>query len=112
MDTWAAAGCPTAGTRLLAPGEIDERYRVLDIRQDPEFSAGHLPGAMHVELGSLAQTAARLPAAPTLLMCGHGERAAGAASLLERAGHHDLAVLRGGPGDWADATGRRLVSGQ
>jgi hydroxyacylglutathione hydrolase len=108
-DTWAAAGHPTAGTRLLGPAEIDERHRVLDVRQDAEFTAGHLPGAVHVELGSLAQTAAALPDAPTVVMCGHGERAAGAASLLERAGHRDVAVLEGGPDDWSDATGRDLV---
>jgi 3-mercaptopyruvate sulfurtransferase SseA len=39
------------------------------------------------------------------------ERAAGAVSLLERAGHRDLAVLDGGPGDWVDATGHPLVTG-
>jgi rhodanese-related sulfurtransferase len=42
-------------------------------------------------------------------MCGHGERAAGAASLLERAGHRDVAVLEGGPDDWSAVTGRDLV---
>ncbi|MFC8275581.1 hypothetical protein ACFUJR_24205 [Streptomyces sp. NPDC057271] len=31
-----------------------------------------------------------------------------AASLLQRAGHKDLAVLDGGPADWSKATGRRL----
>jgi len=41
-------------------------------------------------------------------MCGHGERAATAASVLERAGHVGVAILQGGPADWADATGRRL----
>ncbi len=44
-------------------------------------------------------------------MCGHGERAMGAASLLEAAGHHDLTVYDGGPHDWVDATGGRLESG-
>jgi rhodanese-related sulfurtransferase len=39
-------------------------------------------------------------------MCGHGERAASGASMLERAGRIDVAVLPGGPGDWAAATGR------
>ena len=73
-----------------------------------EFQAGHLPGAVHVELGTLAAAADRLPDTPTVVMCGHGERAAGAASLLERAGHHDVAVLIGGPDDWAAATGRTL----
>jgi hydroxyacylglutathione hydrolase len=41
-------------------------------------------------------------------MCGHGERAATAASVLERAGHTSVAILPGGPPDWAQATGRRL----
>ena len=46
-----------------------------------------------------------------MVMCGHGERAMGAASLLEAAGHHDLVVLDGGPQDWAQATGDRLATG-
>jgi rhodanese-related sulfurtransferase len=44
-------------------------------------------------------------------MCGHGERAATAASLLERAGRHDVAVVAGGPDDWREATGDDLQSG-
>jgi hydroxyacylglutathione hydrolase len=66
---------------------------------------------VHVELGSLAHITAALTDVPTLVMCGHGERAAGAASLLERAGHHDLTVLAGGPDDWSHATGGDLVRG-
>lgn len=111
MDAWSAAGLPTAGVRLVHGAEIDPHRRVLDVRQDAEFVAGHIPGARHVELGALARTAADLPDEPTVVTCGHGERAAGAASLLERTGHHDLAVLVGGPGDWAEATGRRLETG-
>jgi glyoxylase-like metal-dependent hydrolase (beta-lactamase superfamily II)/rhodanese-related sulfurtransferase len=110
-DAWAAAGLPTAGIRLLGPAEIDQQHRVLDVRQEAEFTAGHLPGAMHVELGSLAHITAALTDVSTVVMCGHGERAAGAASLLERAGHHDLAVLEGGPDDWSHATGGDLVRG-
>jgi hydroxyacylglutathione hydrolase len=44
-------------------------------------------------------------------MCGHGERAATAASVLERAGHTTLAVLPGGPPEWAAATGLVLDTG-
>ena len=42
-------------------------------------------------------------------MCGHGERAMTAASLLARAGHHDLRVALGGPKDWRRATGQALA---
>jgi hydroxyacylglutathione hydrolase len=45
---------------------------------------------------------------PVVLMCGHGERATTAASVLERPGHSAVAVLTGGPPDWAEATGGRL----
>jgi hydroxyacylglutathione hydrolase len=34
-----------------------------------------------------------------------------AASLLQRAGHQGLAVLAGGAGDWAAATGQSLEEG-
>jgi glyoxylase-like metal-dependent hydrolase (beta-lactamase superfamily II)/rhodanese-related sulfurtransferase len=110
IPAWAAAGQPTAATELVTPEAIQDR-RVIDVRQRGEFRGGHLPGVTHIELGALAATAERLPAYHTVLMCGHGERAAGAASLLERAGHHDLAILVGGPDDWAAATGRGLTTG-
>jgi glyoxylase-like metal-dependent hydrolase (beta-lactamase superfamily II)/rhodanese-related sulfurtransferase len=110
MDAWTAAGQPTASTELVAPDQVGDR-RVLDIRQLPEFTGGHLPGALHIELGAITAAEDQLPAAPTVVMCGHGERAAGAASLLERAGYRDLAVLVGGPDDWAQVTGRDLETG-
>jgi hydroxyacylglutathione hydrolase len=45
------------------------------------------------------------------MMCGHGERAMTAASLLERGGHADVRVLAGGPDDWSSATGQPLEVG-
>ncbi|MCP2242471.1 Glyoxylase, beta-lactamase superfamily II [Lentzea aerocolonigenes] len=110
MDAWAAAELPTATTRLVGPDQVSGP--VLDIRQEPEFASGHLPGAQHVELGDLPNRVDEVPQEPLIVMCGHGERAMGAASLLEQAGHRDVAVLTGGPQDWADATGGRLESGR
>lgn len=109
IDAWAAAGLPITRTELVTADRLAGR-KVLDVRQRPEFTSGHVPEARHVELGALPATAAELPDAPTVVMCGHGERAAGAASVLERTGHHDVAVLTGGPDDWARATGRPLES--
>jgi glyoxylase-like metal-dependent hydrolase (beta-lactamase superfamily II) len=110
MAAWTAAGHDTSTIPLIRAERIEGR-RVLDIRQRPEYRDGHLPGAMHVELGDIAHRAAEVPDEPTVVMCGHGERAMGAASLLEAAGHHDLAVLNGGPQDWATATGGDLQAG-
>ncbi len=52
-----------------------------------------------------------LPPGPLVVMCGHGERAMGAASLLERAGRSDVAVLLGGPEEWSAAAGTPLQTG-
>lgn len=108
LDAWAADRRPVTTTPLVVPADLDPG-RVLDVRQAAEFAAGHVPGAMHVELGSLAG-AADVPAG-AVVMCGHGERAMSAASLLERLGRTDLAVLAGGPDDWSAATGRPLEQG-
>lgn len=104
---WVAAGEPTTTIPLVAAASLAGE-RVLDIRQDSEFATGHVPGADHVELGELAFRTGDVPADPTVVMCGHGERAMGAASLLARAGHRDVSVMAGGPQDWAEATGTPL----
>jgi len=110
MVAWTSAGHEARQIGLLQPKDLDGR-RVLDIRQRSEYLNGHLPGAIHVELGDIPEQADDLSDEPTVVMCGHGERAMGAASLLERAGHHDVVVLDGGPGDWAEVTGGKLETG-
>jgi hydroxyacylglutathione hydrolase len=112
MAAWRAAGGPTENTELLTAADAgDANGRgVLDVRQDSEYAAGHVPRSVHIELGDLPGQAQAAPGRP-LVMCGHGERAMTAASLLERAGHRGLAVLAGGPEDWAAASGLPLQEG-
>lgn len=89
-----------------------EGVHVLDVRQQAEFDAGHVLGAQHIELGALADRINEVPHRPTVVMCGHGERAMGAASLLARAGRHDVQVLQGGgPQEWAAANDQPLDPG-
>ncbi len=101
IAAWIAAGNEVE-TTALAPVAEPSGY-VLDVRQATEFATGHLPGAINVELGSLDSSSA--PAGAVSLMCGHGERAMTAASLLARAGRRDTTVLIGGPEEWASAHG-------
>lgn len=101
IDAWTAAGLPLETTDLIEPDAIDRR--LLDIRQDNEFAAGHVPGAAHVELGALAN--ASVLEGPVATMCGKTERAMTAASVLQRAGHPDVAVLRGGFTGWSAIAG-------
>jgi hydroxyacylglutathione hydrolase len=111
LPAWTAAGEPT-GSIPVAGVEALDGTRVLDTRQDNEYDAGHVPGADHIELGALAARATDLPDEPMVVMCGHSERAMGAASLLVRTGHHNITVLDGGPQDWADKSGNALEVGQ
>ena len=94
---WRSAGFPVA-TVPLEPAERVS-HPVVDVRQHSEYAAGHIPGAHHVELGSIL--GADLPRGPVAMMCGHGERAMTAASLLARSGRNAVTVVVGGPDDWA-----------
>jgi rhodanese-related sulfurtransferase len=111
IAAWTAAGEPTSSIPVAGVEALDGA-RVLDIRQDNEYASGHVPGADHIELGALAARPEDLPDEPLVVMCGHSERAMGAASLLARAGHHHVTVLDGGPQDWADKSGDPLEVGR
>jgi hydroxyacylglutathione hydrolase len=110
MAAWSGAGLPVGRFERVAPGEA--AGPVLDVRQASEVEAGHLPGAVAVELGALGleRGGKGLPAGPLTVMCSRGVRAMTAASLLERAGRRDLrVVVGGGAPEWSAATGRPLA---
>jgi hydroxyacylglutathione hydrolase len=77
---------------------------IVDVRQRNEFNGGHVPGAHNIETGSIGD--ADVPRGPLAVMCGHGERAMTAASMLLRRGSRGVTVLVGGPDDWARQHGR------
>ena len=112
VPAWARAGRP-ATAALIDVDQMTTKpdVAVLDVRQGSEFAGGHVPGARNVELGALPGRLAEVPDGSLVVMCGHGERAMGAASILERAGRTDVRVLAGGPRDWAVATGNPLRAG-
>jgi len=110
MEAWHAAGRREARTELT-PDPARLADLVLDVRQADEFVGGHVPGARLVELGSLGPVIAAFRSDVGGVMCGHGERAMSAASLLERAGG-SARVFLGGPADWSRAAGRALVKGR
>lgn len=109
MAAWIADGNPQTTTAFLTPGHAAGRPYV-DIRQGAEFTAGHVPGAQNIELGALAAAAIDAPEG-AVVACAHGERGMTAASVLERAGHTDIAVLDGGAADYVQAHGQQLIQG-
>ena len=109
MAAWRAAGGDVRRIAVVASRALSAPT-VVDVRQASEYTSGHVPGAVSAELGTLTAPA-HLPEGPLTLMCGHGERAMTAASLLERDGRSGLTVVEGGPDDWAAVPGHRLETG-
>jgi rhodanese-related sulfurtransferase len=87
--------------RRLATGDP---VMLLDVRQPEEFSAppGHLPGAVNVPLGELADRTLDLARRkqPIVVVCKTDRRSARAAAELVAAGLEEVAVLRGGTDGW------------
>jgi rhodanese-related sulfurtransferase len=109
MDAWQAAGLPVS---TIGIHQVNEEVQgtPLDVRQANEWATGHIPGARHVELGSVMASTGAIPGGPLTIYCGHGERAMTAASLLEGQGRGSLAVLDGGFDAWRSAN-RPIASG-
>jgi hydroxyacylglutathione hydrolase len=108
IDAWRGAGRALQTIPLVDPDDIAPA--LIDVRQRSEFEAGHVPGAIHVELGSLSTTP--VAEGPVTVMCGHGERAMTGASILAARGHDQLSVLDGGPDTWTAQSGEPLVTGR
>ena len=107
MRSWQSGDLPVDTVPLV--NAQDAIGTLVDVRQRNEFAAGHVPDAIHVELGDAAEQASTLPPGPLTVMCGHGERAMSAVSILAALGRTDISVLVGGPGDVVAARHQRLA---
>ena len=58
--------------------------RVLDVRQEAEYTASHIDGAVNIPLHQLALRAADVPIGTVWIHCGSGYRASIAASMIDR----------------------------
>lgn len=105
IDAWTGANLPTQRAEETdadgARSRVNRGAVLVDVRQTAELSGVHVPGAVHVELGDII--AGRTPEAhEPIVFCGHGERSATAASLLERRGVKAVNLV-GGIGAWEAA---------
>ena len=80
---------------VTAPEAVEmlEARTVVDVRTPAEYAAGHVAGAVNidVEAPDLAQRVAELdPEAPYLLYCRSGRRSAIAAEIMAEAGFTDI----------------------
>ena len=84
---------------------------VLDVREDSEYEAEHIPGSLHIPYGGLAKRVDELPRdRPIAAICRGGKRSGLAASILQREGFADVIHVGKGVGAWR-AAGNPVESG-
>lgn len=80
--------------------------RLIDVREDDEWNAGHAVGAEHLGRGIIERDIEeRVPDKSTdlILYCGGGYRSALAADVLHRMGYINVFSMAGGWKAWKDA---------
>ncbi|MCW2831700.1 MAG: sulfurtransferase [Aeromicrobium sp.] len=101
------SGIPTTDLHSV-PDAVLAGLVVLDVREDHEWAAGHIAGAVHVPLGDLPARVGELdPTVRTLVVCHVGGRSARATAWLHAQGH-EVVNLQGGMEAWEQA-GRPVV---
>jgi len=74
---------------------------LVDVRELYEWSEGHIPGARHIPLASLARRVKELdPAKEIVAVCRSGNRSISAALILQRAGYTKVSSMAGGMMSW------------
>jgi len=109
MTSWREEKRPVRSTARLTVPELHERWqdeggelRILDVRGQSEWDAGHIPGSVHEPYHDIDEVPEGIDAGqPVAVICGSGQRSAVAASLLQRYGARDVIhVVEGGVPLW------------
>src|SRR5207344_212469 len=92
----------------IRPSEAETRLgeaSFLDVREQDEYDAGIVPGAIHIPRGHLeSQIESKIPGkdTPVVVYCAAGNRSAFAAETMKELGYTDVASMSGGFGQWKD----------
>ena len=75
-------------------------FHLLDVREDDEWTAGHIDGAQHIPLAQLSARLGELPKEQTIVaVCRSGSRSEAAVRGLRRLGY-EAENLEGGVNAW------------
>ena len=90
--------------------EVPDGAFLLDVREDDEWTAGHIPGAVHVPMMEVPARTDELPDdRDVVVVCRVGSRSAQVVAYLHQQGWTRAINLDGGMTSW-DAAGRPMVS--
>jgi glyoxylase-like metal-dependent hydrolase (beta-lactamase superfamily II)/rhodanese-related sulfurtransferase len=109
MTQWRGEERPVASIERLELKRLPERARtdpslqILDVREQLERDTGYIPGSLFTPWHDLDRLPGELdPRRPVAVVCASGQRAAVAASLLQRQGMQPVIhVVGGGVPTWA-----------
>jgi rhodanese-related sulfurtransferase len=82
-----------------------EKFQLIDVREESEYAADHLPGAIHLGKGVIERDVEeRVPdqSTPLVLYCGGGFRSALAADNLQKMGYTQVFSMDGGIRGWRE----------
>ncbi|GMW00615.1 MAG: hypothetical protein AMXMBFR84_17520 [Candidatus Hydrogenedentota bacterium] len=87
---------------------IDEgkEMHIVDVREESEYAAGHVPSAVHLSKGVIERDIERVfpdPSAPLVLYCGGGYRSALAADNIQKMGYTNVISMDGGWSGWKES---------
>ncbi len=106
VPAWHKAGLPLVSTPQISAQELNQKLRagsirVLDVRRDGEWQAGHIAQAESRALDFFSQGLPDVDGdQPLAVHCKSGYRSMIACSLLERAGHRNVINVVGGFDAW------------
>ncbi len=88
--------------------------RLIDVRESDEYEVGHVPGAVHVALGTVPNNVAAFQAVageegPSYVICRSGGRSMRACEFLAQQGVNAVNVA-GGTMEWI-VSGRSIIAG-
>jgi len=105
FDAWAAREVP-ATLPAIDAADVDMDAALVDVREDEEWEAGHIEGALHVPMSELADRLGELPTGQLTIVCRSGNRSGKVTSWLLGRGI-DAVNMSGGMLAWS-AAGRPM----
>ena len=94
----------------MNPKDVTAQNYLLDVREDDEWVAGHIPNSAHIPMSGLLNRVGEVPKdRDVVVVCKVGARSAQVAAYLKQQGWETVSNLEGGLVAWAGA-GRDLVS--
>ncbi len=111
ITAWGEAGMPLAELHKISALQLHDsvaagqQVRILDIRSEGEWKAGHIPGSVQVQGGAFAESHDGIPTGdgPLVVVCRSGYRSTAVASLLSQNGFGEVINVTGGMIGWQAA---------